>query len=584
MAYLPMLLQQDVNKLYPDILNHDIYPPPQWPGRVSHTFFLKRRPGLNEQIDFGWDKVIDYLQFNGSEYWLVKDSTNIKIYKDATLLSTKTFSAAANHKLFTISAPSWTKLDSWTWASSNVTLWVYTITDATKSWTTNAYALKWIYIYNATIGSWQVMQVVSNTATVLTLYSGWIIQPTGIDYHIFDNYSECVAFIGSDWIYVVHNASDVIKLNRFWTVKDCIYNLWRLFVVDANDNVLVSEQWSNCFYYSQPIWTYSWVLGMIAFQDFVLMMGSDRIGMIKKESITIDSSSNPIDTFKTLTITNVLWTFSNKSFTIYNQGLYVFTGTKKLIALTITPSGTDRFTVAQTDQGIYIQQFLDWIIVWDDVQIAINAEKVVLVHNNVVTHNMYLYDTYYKFRYRRDSLLPIHGAVVYNKIYYLWDKVYLSDSALTEDVWALDYTPRIKSILWEEDIFSLKTYIMHKLYVWANTDTNTSIKYVCHLDWGRYEVNTTLANIQYFYDALMFNTDGTRWRELFGYGVFGWSWFNVSDYILGKVNAIEIPIALTASLTEVYIEWNIEFGWMLMQYDAYDPYITPINSVAGFTT
>ena len=582
MAYLPMLLQQDVNKLYPDILNHDIYPPPQWPGRVSHTFFLKRRPGLNEQIDFGWDKVLDYLQFNGSEYWLVKDSTNIKVYKWTTLLSTKSYSTTANHKLFTVSAPSGTKLDSWTWASSNVTLWVFTITDATKSWTTNAYALKWIYIYNATIGSWQVMQIVSNTSTVLTLYSGWIIQPSWIDYYIFDSYSECVAFVGNDWIYVVHNNSDVIKLNRFWTVKDCIYNLWRLFVVDANDNVLVSEQWSNCFYYTQPIWTYSWVLWMVAFQDFVLMMCTDRIGMIKKESITIDSSSNPIDTFKTLTITNVLWAFSNKSFTIYNQWLYVFTGTKKLIALTITPSGTDRFTVAQTDQWIYIQQFLDWITTWDDVQIAINAEKVVLVHNDNVAHNIYLYDTYYKFRYRRDSLLPIHGAVVYNKIYYLWDKVYLSDSAITEDVWALDYTPRIKSILWEEDIFSLKTYIMHKLYVWANTDTNTKIKYVCHLDGWRYEVNTTLANIQYFYDALMFNTDGTRWRELFGYGIFGWQWFNVSDYILGKVNAIEIPIALTASLTEVYIEWDIEFGWMLMQYDAYDPYITPINSVAWF--
>lgn len=583
MSYLSMLLQQDVNKLYPDILNHDITPPPQRPWRVSHSFFLKRRPWFNEQIDWGWDKVIDYLRFNGSEYWLVKDWVNIKIYKDATLLSTKTYSSTVNHKLFTLSWPSWTLLDSWTWATSNVNLWIFTITDSTKSRTVNAYALKWIYIYDATVWTWQVIQIISNTATELTLYTWWIIQPTWIKYQIFDTFSEIVAFVANDWIYTINNTTSITLAKRYWTVRDCIYNLWRLFVVDSNDNVLVSEQWSNCYYYWQPVWTYSWVQWMTCFQDFVLLMCTDRVGMIKKESITIDSNSQPIDTFKTLTVTNILWTFGKKSFTTYNQGLYVFTGTKKLIALTITPSGTDRFTVQQDDQWIYIQQFLDWISAWDDIQIAINAEKVCLTHYNSSWSNIYLYDVYYKFRYRRNTLLPIHWCLVYNNIYYLWDKVYRIDTSLTKDVWDNDYTPRIRSILWEEDIFSVKTYMMHKLYIWANTDLNTKIKYVCHIDWWKYEVNTNLNNIKYLTDNLLFNTDWTRGRDMFWYWVFGWEWFNIWAYTMWYINAIEIPISLTSLLTEIFIEWDIEFGWMLMQYDTYDPYITPINSVAWST-
>ncbi len=583
MAYLSMLLQQDVNKLYPDILNHEISPPPQWPGRVPHSFFLKRRPWINQQISFGWFKVLDYLRFNWHEYWLVKDWTNLKLYKDSTLLSTKTYSTSVNHKLLTLQAPTWTLLDSWTWASSSATLWTFKITDATKTWTINAYAFKWIYITNATIGKWQIFQIASNTATELTLVSWWDTQPTWISYSIFDSISEAVAFIANDWIYVVHNLTSILKISTLWTIKDCVYNLWRIFAVDANDNAIVTNSWTNCFYYTLPIWTYSWVQWMVAFQDFVLMMCTDRIWMIKKESIVVGTNWETIETFKTLTITNVLGTFNNKSFTVYNQWLYVFTWTKKLIALTITPSGTDRFTVQQDDQWIYIQQFLDWITTWDDIQIAINAQKVCLVHNNWTDHNIYLYDTYYKFRYRRDTELAIHWVVVYNILYFLWDKVYVTDTAIKVDSWNKDYTPRIRSILWEDDIFSIKTYQMHKLYIWWETDANTLIKYVAHIDWGKYEVTTTLSNIKYLNDVALYNADWTRWKDLFWYWIFGWTWFDIKDFVLWYVNTVEIPLTLTSTLTEVYIEWDIEFGWMLMQYDAYDPYITPIESVQWFS-
>lgn len=49
---LPMLLQQEANKLYPDIKNCDITHPPMYPGRVSHNFLLKKRSGIGLNVDF----------------------------------------------------------------------------------------------------------------------------------------------------------------------------------------------------------------------------------------------------------------------------------------------------------------------------------------------------------------------------------------------------------------------------------------------------------------------------------------------------------------------------------------------------
>jgi hypothetical protein len=57
---------------------------------------------------------------------------------------------------------------------------------------------------------------------------------------------------------------------------------------------------------------------MVQFQDFVLMLTNTRIGMIKKETLTVVSSET-IEVYKPVTITNLLGTFSAKSFSVYNQ-------------------------------------------------------------------------------------------------------------------------------------------------------------------------------------------------------------------------------------------------------------------------
>jgi len=581
-TYLPMLLQQDANKLYPDIANFDIVPPPHRPWRVSHTFFLKRRGWFAEYEDFWWDKVIDYLEFWWSKYWLVKSWTDLKLMKDwsATTLFTWTYSSLVNHRLLLVSACSWTKLDSWTWATSNVTSWVYTITDSTKSRTTNAFALKYIYVYEAATWQWQVFRISSNTATELTLERWWSVQPTNIKYHIFTSFSEVPALISNDWLYIVHNDTTIQKVINFSTVVDVIYNLWRMMYVDSNDNVVVSYQWYSCLFIDQTsiIWTFSWLNAMVQFQDFVLMMSSTRVWMIKKESVEV-IDSEVIDVFKPVIISNLLWTFWRKSFAVYNQWLYLFTSAKRFVALTITPSWTDRYTVTQEDQWIYIQQYLDSIWNTNDVSIAINAEKIVFVNSSSTSYNMYIYDTYYKFWHRWDTELPIHGVVVFNNIYYLWDMVYDYDVSYTKDILTLDYTPYLKVIFGESDIFSLKNIITNKYYIWKNTDSNTKITRKAHVDWWKYSVSTTLKDSQYILNSSIYNANWTQWSTVLWYWIFWWYWFSASDYLIAWTNIIEIPISILCSLMEIEIEWDIEFWWMILWYSISEPVVTPINSV-----
>lgn len=584
MAFQSMLLSQDVNKLYPDILNHEISAPPQWKGRVSHSFFLKRRPGLNTQVNFWGNDVIDYLQYEWFEYWLVKSWSNIKLYKWASVLYTGTYNSAVNHKLFTTGWPSGVMQDSGTSLTATANLGTYTLTDSSKSWVVNAYAAKYIYIVTAGTGTWQVFRIISNTATVLTLESWWTIAPAWVtSYKIFDNYSETVAFVWGDGIYTVNNDTNINKMNNFGTVIDCTYSLWRNFIVDTNNNVWVSDEWRWCYFSAVPIWTYSWVLSIASFQDFVLLMCKDRIGMIKKVSYTIDTDGSVLETFKTLTVSTNIWVFSAKSFAVYNQWLYIFSAINKLVALSITAAGTDRFTVTQTDQWIFIQQFLDNVKSTDVVSLWINAEKICLTIKNSDESLIFFYDTYYNFWYRWSTQLNITGVAIYNNIFFIGSWVFKIDKSLSKDTWALDYTPELRSIIGEENIFSLKNYRMHKLYIWADTDDMTKIKYICHLDWSKYSVETDFKNIKYLQDSTLFTDSNWFGSSMFGYWIFGWEWFSMSEFIMWYVNTIEFPITLTSSLTEIYITWDIEFGWMMFEYEELSPTITPLNSVAWFT-
>ena len=585
LTYLPMLLQQDVNKLYPDIKNHDIIPPPHWNWRVSHTFFLKSRWWLNLSIDFWGDEVIDYLEYDWNKYWLIKDGADLVVKKNdsSTTLLTKWINNNINHRLLLVSSVWGAELDNGTWASSNVNAWVYTITDSTKSWTTNEYAGKFVYIANADTGTWQIFQISSNTGTVLTLNRWWELAPTNITYYIFDSWKEVPAVVTDDGVYVIHNDTSIYKLNNFWIVIDAIYNLWRMIAVDINDNIIVSYSWYNAHFIDNTsiIWTFSWVFAITSFQDFVLLIGNTRLWLVKKEtvSVTIDSNQVSIDTFKPLLLTNLLGAFSKNSFRVYNQWLYIYTSAKRFIWLSISPAWTDRYTISQEDQWTYIQQFLDSVAVWDDVSVVINAEKISLVHKTSTLTNIFLYDTYYRFWYRWTTTLPIHGNIVYNNIYYLWDKVYVYDWNIDKDYWNIAYVPKIRVLFGEPDIFSIKNIVSHKMYIGKHTDQNVSITYNAHLNWWKYNVNNSLTTLKYLDDAIIYSQWVWLAWTLLGLWVYWWYGRDAWEYFVSDTNIIEIPTKIVCSLLEIELEWDLEFGGMLLWYHVIDPSITPIDSV-----
>jgi hypothetical protein len=222
---------------------------------------------------------------------------------------------------------------------------------------------------------------------------------------------------------------------------------------------------------------------------------------------------------------------------------------------------------------------LDSVADTDSVSVAINAEKIVIIVSNSTNHNMYLYDTYYKFWHRWNTELPIHGAVVFNDIYFLWDRLYTYNKTYNIDYGNNDYTPYIRVIFWEADIFSLKNVIMNKIYLWKNTDPSTSIKWKCHLDWWIYTLQTTFAKLKYLMEAAAYGGDGTMWTNVLWFWIFGWYWVSVSDYIVSAINTVEVPTNFTCTLMEIEMTWDLEFWWMMLGYDVMDPVVTPINSV-----
>ena len=77
----PLLFQQELNAFYKDILNCEIVHPPYWDWKVPETFFLKRRKWIDMYHDWGGDEVLDYINFDGSEYGLIRFDNRIRVMK-----------------------------------------------------------------------------------------------------------------------------------------------------------------------------------------------------------------------------------------------------------------------------------------------------------------------------------------------------------------------------------------------------------------------------------------------------------------------------------------------------------------------
>lgn len=596
---LPMLLQQEANKLYPDIKNCDITHPPMYPGRVSHNFLLKKRSGIGLNVDFWGDDVLDFIKFESNDYAIVKDSTNIKIKKtnSATTLATQTYNSIAFHSFKVVSGAKGTLAESGTSITGSVVWGSYLLTDWTKTWAANAYAWKYVYIYEGT-GAGQTFYILANTATALTVQNGWLTLPSTAKYKIFETYWEILSFVWGDNVYLMHNDTAAWITGFPWIatwVIDFAYVKQRYFILLDNYQVVTGWQtwvaWTGngSWYYSTWLSSDS-VLGasqgsyrVLQFNDYVLIIWPGRVQMVKETSVSVSWDSYVFHVL--YTVSDFVWILTPWCVIAYNWGLYMITWDKKFISFSITSVWVDKFNVAIEDIWQYIQQYLDWFSSSDDISIGILPDEIIITNYNNLESNLFKFNQYYKTWHQRTTELIIKWLKIYTVPYYIWDHVYTYNTNLTQDYGLVDFNQYIRVIAGEEDLFSLKTYIYNKIYLTKNTNRTSTITYRMTA-WGvNYTEKTDLTQYTYLSDAALLKTNSTLGSTIMWFGTYGGSnntWY-ISSQVISNLDVLEIPLNFSCLMMEIILEGEREFGGVMVGYDKLDPYISPIESVLGIT-
>ena len=145
----PLLFQQELNTFYKDILNCEITHPPYWAGRIPETFFLRKRKWIDAYKDRGGDEVLDYINFDGSEYAIIRNkegsSDKIQVKKWLSNIDTSDVSTISNLSRtikpgFGWFGESWTlwafKINSFDIRDDGHKMYIYTLADYTLNWET----------------------------------------------------------------------------------------------------------------------------------------------------------------------------------------------------------------------------------------------------------------------------------------------------------------------------------------------------------------------------------------------------------------------------------------------------------------
>jgi len=594
----PLLFQQDVNRFYKDINNCEIVHPPYREWNVPETFFLSKRKGIGPKTNFWGDNVIDYVEFNGDEYAIVHDGTDIVVKKHwvtPVVISTQPYNANHYHSFKdNFISVAWELQDEGTITGSAETSGIFTITDSSKSWTTNEFASMYLMMTDG-VGSWQIIRISSNTSTTLTMSNWWDSQPqSGTTYKIFPNYAEVLAFIGDDWIYIIHNETNVTRLTGFGSVVDACYNDGRIFAFDDSNNVLVSAMETNDWafalswgYFSayanqtSLIWAISWGMRITPFNNVVLIFTNNKINIVKK--LTADKSWTSFESFIVNVWTKFIWLHSPDAVYSYNTGLYLLTNKKKFVSLNVTDWYQWKYKIDTEDMGINIQQRLDNVDDGDVISVWINNEDIYIVWNRGSKTTIFKYNFYYSFWYRWETALSLSKVVIGGNETFLWETTYRYNKELVNDSWDNSFLQSLRLFNWESDVFSLKTILYNKLFLGRNTNMNTLVRYKARLSQGSYEYEIPFTNIPYLQKATALSWDWTLGTSILGYwvlwGIIEWS---LVDTLIADIDVIEIPLWITYSLLEITIEWDFEIWWMIIWAQVHQPYMTPYEDVASY--
>jgi len=502
--------------------------------------------------------------------------------------------------------------DKVTWSMENAS-YKMTPTPAITGWASNGFVGNYIYLFgwatSATTGTSQgcAFPIIWSTDSNITVGVGWDAQPNQTTYAIFPQYWEVLAYIWGDGLYAIHydwwgnNNTDAPFIWRYESIQSSVSVIdadrsnWMIYAILDNGWVVMSASKTNDWNYSlwwwyfsgymnnsSYIWSISWALRIVPFNDIVVVFTKNWIYVIKKESM--DVLGTTINTYTLDLAFSFLGIHSFHSVCSYNTWIYFLSNKKTFLSLNIEESYYNKYKITTEDLGINIQQWLDNIEENDPVSIAINTETIYMTWYWKDKSTIFQYSNYYSFWHRRETKLDIKHLTVDTHETYLWAVAYrynLTDKKTDE--WEREYEQHLRRFHWESDIFSLKTILYHQLYLWVNTDLNSSVYYKARLSSWLYEYNIPLSNASFLQKSSNLTAEKVLGNSILGYQTL---WWNAEKYViwtyLSDVDILEIPLGLTYSLLEIIVSWDFEIWGNIMWALVHDPHLTPYEDVVAY--
>ncbi len=584
MEFNSLPLAPNFNTLYTDVLNCDIVPPSFYTWRVPNSFVFKKRWAFSAVAGAqSFDTIYDIYEEGADRYYIGKIGSNVLVKKNGTTLYTSAFVANVHYKFFTTQWPKWTVSNSGT-AGNGVISWTDVIVrDSTKTFTVNAYASQYLYVYEADVGQWQVFRIDSNTATDMVITStGYFTLPVNAKYKIFPSYGYVLSFVAGDYIYNIQDATSVTPIKSIPSTMDAVFFNGNYYILAQDKNVHVWGDGIFAAYFSSKsnVGSVPDTMNIINFKDYILLIWPRSIHSVRNVQ-RIDTFGNRVTDRMIIPVTSDVWMYSQGSYTVFNTWLYLVTQNKKFVGVDIKDVGIDKFTVTVQNQWLFIQQFLDTLVSTETVRIGINDENIYIIVKGSGKTTIYNYDILYSGWHRWETLLAITnfklnqfvGTTLYTKLFAAWT-----------DQWSLSYNQTIRAILGEDLIYLMKRAILTKIYIGKRTTKNSYLEYTVMAWWNVDKYTKKLEESAYIQDVLWYwlQTTWTLGSQLLWLSLL---WASSTDWLdlLADFALIENPTWFFYEILILDIKWTgldeFEFWGMIMWFQKFEPQVTSYKNV-----
>ena len=541
-----------------------------WPSLWS-VYKISANDATSLTLQYGWDTE-------------PTTDSKFKIYSDYT----ETLSFIGNDWIYSIINDK--PLPITTYTPAEVTFTVTANTDITDSHDAGSVSLvEW----------WNYKNAVNSSTTSVVL-----VQATAAEYTYnatdFDAYTTLTdGSITTPYSENTPDNDNIYWFKSFGTVVDADWNDWRIFAINLENTVSCSATETNDWQYVMSWGYFAWyinsssvlgsvrnVLRVVPFNNVLLLFTHDCIYIVKQ--VNVERQWTTFNTYNVNIGTDYIGLHSATAVKSYNTWLYLLTSKNSLVSLSIEDWYQGKYKISTEDMWLDIQQWLDNIKSTDKVSIWINNDEIDLTWNNWEKTTIFKYSMFYKFWYRWETTLLFSKIYANIDITYIWDRTYRYNNDIEND-WAAEWMPInsfeqwLRWMIGEDDIFQLKTILYHKIYLWANTSTNTIVHYKFRVSGETYEYSIPLNTLIYLSKSSSVKDNTTLWESILWFNILGWSLQNKLIWkLVSDVNVIEIPLWLTFTLAEIWMTWDYEVGWHLIWELRHEEQLTPFEDVVPY--